>query len=238
MYRSVRAGFQQSIVAKLSAISLCLAATSIWASAPAPKPVRTVDASQVADRIDSIIQPRFQVSAGQFGQDRVVGSIDGHPRTFEVIDQETNSERSQFASVIASKRPFVMGLLHCSHRLGSHLHTHDGLQNGEGDDPQVIMLVSAGISDLNAQNNFDWCDDHLSGAVKPDIAAIKRGQACTTTCGQWLVVMRPIKAEHEICLSCHLGAKRGDTLGAMVYAIRESPESRTPNHYFYGEAFL
>ena len=37
--------------------------------------------------------------------------------------------------------------------------------------------------------------------------------------GNWRLVLRPVLASRDSCLGCHAGAKRGDTLGVMVYAV-------------------
>lgn len=211
---------------------LTLAAAQDAAPPPASQPT---DAFAVASRIDAVIQPRFQTNAGQFGEDRVESSVDGHP-TFDMIDKETVHEQAELMPVLASQRPFVIALLHCAHKPGSHIDTHDRDTTDEDDSPYVRPLVSAGFSNLNASSNFDWANNNLSKAVLPYVKSVKHGESAIIANGHWLIVIRPIKAEHESCVSCHAGAKAGETLGAMVYAVRQTQDKGTPNHYFYGDS--
>lgn len=80
----------------------------------------------------------------------------------------------------------------------------------------------------------------LPGRLLPDIALdeminktcvqasprLLRGQAVQADRGKWVIWMSPVRAEQETCLSCHTGAKRGDTLGVMAYAV--SKTANTP----------
>ena len=48
---------------------------------------------------------------------------------------------------------------------------------------------------------------------------VKRGLSVQLSTATERVFLRPIKADKASCLSCHAGAKMGETLGAMVYTV-------------------
>ena len=50
-----------------------------------------------------------------------------------------------------------------------------------------------------------------------------RGQSIEVPQGEWTLFLRPVKAAKASCVSCHAGAKRGDTLGVMLYAVTNAP---------------
>ncbi len=66
----------------------------------------------------------------------------------------------------------------------------------------------------------------MSGPIKvslrlvlPHLAALKHGHPAEAEYENWVIVMRPVRALHQSCINCHAGARRGDTLGVMVYAV-------------------
>lgn len=69
-------------------------------------------------------------------------------------------------------------------------------------------------------------DDMMKNAAVQASPCLLRGQAVQADRGKWIIWMSPVRAEQETCLSCHTGAKRGDTLGVMAYAV--SKKAATP----------
>ena len=53
-------------------------------------------------------------------------------------------------------------------------------------------------------------------AAMPRLA---QGRTFSQTKEGWTLLLSPISASKDSCLTCHLGAKRGDTLGIMAYAV-------------------
>ena len=216
--------------------SLCLAATLRTPPAGADAPSlstlpQAADAPQlstplqVADALDRIVQPRFQRNAGQFGADRVVSELDGHPRVDE-IDAETKSERRRFQTLRAAERSYVIGILHVAHKPGSHIDTHDhGTMDGDFT-PTADSLVSVNSTITRATKSYDWAAAHLTKVVTPCLPAVKRGRPVNVEYGGWLVALRPVRAEHASCIGCHVGAHRGDTLGVMIYAVNKAKSDR------------
>ena len=54
---------------------------------------------------------------------------------------------------------------------------------------------------------------------------LRTGKEVQTMIADWTVLMRPVLAAQDSCLGCHTTAKRGDTLGVMVYAVRNTPSN-------------
>ena len=178
--------------------------------------------AQVAELINAIIQPRFQQSAGRFGQDRVMDGVEGHP-TFDDMDVETKHERRLFRTVRQAGHSYIIGMLHCAHKPGHHVNVNpaeepvpDPILN-----PTYKAITSVNSTDHKAGKSFNWANDHLTKVLRPYAARLQAGQDLTAVYGGWLVVMKPIHAAHDSCLGCHVGAKRGDTLGVMIYSINQ-----------------
>ena len=169
---------------------------------------------QVADTLDSIVQPRFQKNAGRFGVDRVL--LAGHD-TAHGLAAENAGERRKFQQVNAAHRPYVIAFLHCAHKPGQYRHSKE---HGDGmTDPSVETLAAETATEDGVGKLWDWSDANLDKAVLPEVATLRRGAGVDKDFGNWRVVLRPVRADREACLSCHAGAKRGDTLGVMVYAV-------------------
>jgi hypothetical protein len=169
---------------------------------------------QVADTLDSIVQPRFQKNAGRFGVDRVL--LEGHDNAYGLAG-ENGGERRKFRQVNGAHRPYVVAFLHCAHKPGQYV---PGGRRGDGEtDPEVQVLATATATEDGTNNLWDWADAHLDQVVLPALAQLRRGDGVDKDFGNWRVVMRPVRAWQPACLGCHAGARRGDTLGVMVYAV-------------------
>lgn len=178
-----------------------------------------ISPQQVADTLDSIVQPRFQQNAGQFGEDRVMHGLDGHQH-IEWIDSNSHFERRRFAAVKASHRSYVMAFLHCRHKPGAHVDPPTKPEPLSDEfKPSTDALIAVGGTEAGANNTFDWANKALQPLVLPFLKPLKQGLPVTTEYENWVIVMRPVRAEHQSCVSCHVGTHRGDTLGIMVYAV-------------------
>jgi len=49
--------------------------------------------------------------------------------------------------------------------------------------------------------------------------SLQQGHEFLKTTEGWTLLLSPISASKDSCLTCHVGAKRGDTLGVMAYAV-------------------
>lgn len=172
---------------------------------------------QVAETLDSIVQPRFQQNAGRFGVDRVV-HLDGHAPV-SWIDPGSHWEARQFAAVQASHRSYVLAFLHCRHAPGAHTDPPTPAAPDRSFKPSVDALLTVGGTQAGADRTFHWANKALEPLVLPYLDPLKHGRPVQTDYENWVVVMRPVRALHSSCLTCHAGAQRGDTLGVMVYAV-------------------
>lgn len=57
--------------------------------------------------------------------------------------------------------------------------------------------------------------------AKKQLPALNQGKSVEVANGDWHLFLRPVKATKESCVSCHSGAKVGDTLGVMLYAVAD-----------------
>ncbi len=66
----------------------------------------------------------------------------------------------------------------------------------------------------------------LNDAILFKLNEARSGKEVTFTEKSWKFVLRPIRAESATCLSCHTDAKKGETLGALVYMLRPVSHAR------------
>jgi len=173
---------------------------------------------QVAEALDGIVQPRFRQNAGRFGVDRI--AFAGHDNIYG-LDGVTPSERRRFRRVNAAHHPYVIAFLHCAHKPGRDLLSKTR-GSGEAVKPYLQTLATATATNAGSQKSFDWSSAHLEKAVLPDLPVLRRGTGLDRDLGKWRLVLRPVLASRDSCLGCHAGAKRGDTLGVMVYAVNRA----------------
>lgn len=121
---------------------------------------------QVADTLDSIVQPRFQKNAGRFGVDRVVHP-EGHEQ-IDWIDPSSRFERRHFAVVNASHRSYVIAFLHCFHKPGAHTNPPTPAEPLSSDfRPSTSALVTVGGTQAGADRIFKWANKALNPLVLP-----------------------------------------------------------------------
>ncbi len=183
---------------------------------PVPSvPTSAETPQQVADTLDSIVQPRFQQNAGRFGVDRI--AFAGHDNIYGLTGM-TASEKRRFRRVNAAHRPYVIAFLHCAHKPGRDLISKTRDKEG-AETPSLQTLAAATATDTSSQKLIDWSDTHLEKAVLPNLPVLRQGTGMDRDLGNWRLVLRPVPASRDSCLGCHAGARRGDTLGVMVYAV-------------------
>lgn len=189
------------------------------ALAPAGRPAARIETpQQVADTLDGIVQPRFRQNAGRFGVDRIL--FKGHDNIYSLTGM-TTFEKRQFRQVNAAHRPYVIAFLHCAHKPG-----HDLLDKRHEVEqlPDAFLqpLAAATATDAGMEKLWNWSGAHLEKAVLPDLPLLRQGTSVDRDFGNWRLVLRPVRASRDSCLGCHEGARRGDTLGVMVYAVDKS----------------
>lgn len=214
MYAARRA---RSLLLALTGGSIpMLLALSLYGQTAPPSPISAETPQQVADTLDSIVQPRFQQNAGRFGVDRVL--LEGHDNAYGLA-AENAVERRKFRQVNGSHRPYVVAFLHCAHKPGQYLHSKERGDAETKTRSYVQVLATATATQDGNSRLWDWGDTHLSGVARPALTELRQGNGVDKDLGNWCVVMRPVRAWQNSCLGCHAGAKRGDTLGVMIYAV-------------------
>ena len=146
--------------------------------------------------------------------DRIVFA--GHDNVYGLASQ-TDRERRKFRQVNAAHRPYVIAFLHCAHKPGEDLMTHTRDKQGTVT-PSLQTLAAATATEAGTEKLMAWSDANLSKAVLPALPVLRRGSGVdrTSATGRSSCAR---SAPCVSCLTCHAGAKRGDTLGVMVYAV-------------------
>ena len=191
---------------------------------------------QVADDLDKIVQPRFQdASAGKFGMSRLVPAVNGHQAVgFQgYFRTENPTEAALLARADAANRPYVLAFLHCAHVPGKP----------DAETPSPTFTLSSpvlprlititvrggtlksrhyGFSDGMTIRYVRETEPALQSAALRVLPSVMKGRNAQATSDHWTLFLRPVRALHSSCLTCHTTAKYGDTLGVMVYAVGDT----------------
>lgn len=177
---------------------------------------------ETAELLDSLVQPRFQVTNGKdFGMSRLAPRIKGHGHMGR-IEPESEAEKRILAQVAA---------LGCEYRLGF---VHTGYQLSRF----TAKSVSAKTPDYEPiwRDNQDYIAHKAESLapyterILPTVGRLERGAKIDMQQGEWQVFLRPVKAEKETCASCHAGTKTGQVMGAMVYLVKRTPSTTAGGH--------
>ena len=87
------------------------------------------------------------------------------------------------------------------------------------------VLAAGTKTEAGTEKLYQWGSDNLGKVTLPLLPLLRKGEREDVNFGNWLVALRPVRAEQDSCLGCHAGAKRGDTLGVMVYAVDKNANS-------------
>ncbi len=193
---------------------------------------------QIADALDSMIQPRFQKNAGMFGESRI--GINGHMNIEDFLSQDPGDKKI-VNSIVAGNRVFTTGFFHCVKKPGTrYIPNKDNPESLQKPTTKfgkptyyMFELVGSkaytnggdGVPESQAAN---WDKRHHAEVLKACLAdekyllkGIKRQRKLSDS----TVYMRPILASKAECVGCHAGARLKDTLGVMVYTVRDKPRS-------------
>ncbi len=151
---------------------------------------------------------------------RLVPVASGHQSVgyYDDFRTSTPAEAALLAAAAAPRHPCIMAFLHCAHvpgRPGVHL---AGMPR-----PWLARITSRAFalpqSAEHVQASMERDSALIQKTATDALPALLKGRPQEKAAGDWLVVMRPVRASTLSCLGCHSGAKRGDTLGVMVYAV-------------------
>ncbi len=178
-------------------------------------------AMQVAEALDAYVQPRFEILRDRnFGAMRIV--YRKHAGIVQ-LKVESPEEQRLIAAVNAADRDYAIQLLHCAQKPDSS-YTYHGT-------PKLEMLyfnqqpvatswdrpMTGPAKQIAAEHDLD--NEQIEKTAVKSIAQLMHGKEVRSGDEHWEVLMRPVLATKQECLSCHASAKPGDTLGVMVYAV-------------------
>ena len=220
-------------------LALCLIApfaVSSLATSLAPSRVKSKRVSKIkfVDQLDKLVQPRFQISSEVFGLERI--SFLGHDPLLEPTEVKSFKKMLQGAAII-HKTTYTVGFYHCVDKPGQRLSANKAHQTDhDGDEFQsyyssLYHVVKGTVID-------DYEEEGTSRKGLPNLEKVKdlchksmtklaQGKTVDGHVPNWDIALRPVKADHESCVNCHANAKRGDTLGVMVYAVRLAIPSKS-----------
>lgn len=211
---------------------------------PTPKAPAALDMrspASVAQVLDTIIQARFQDDAPVFGLSRVV-IVNSHQSVANFTPHNA-TERSLMVQASSANRDYAIAFLHCAHVPGqvpAELAGRDPVCSLRTNpyNPQTSLTLldvyQPTLSPKSSQQLSAW--EYNSIVAEPYISMrqnflkvaaaklpqLRKGKKVETSTGDWIVYLRAIPAAQASCLGCHTTAKKGDTLGVMVYAVRSS----------------
>lgn len=192
------------------------------------RPTRALDAPmQVAEALDAYVQPRFEIL-----RDRNFGALRIVYRKHAGIVQlkvDTPQEKEAIANVNAARRDYMIGLLHCAPK-------PDYENYKVTPKLQLLYFNQQPLADAStyefgpgkqvaSEQMFD-----IGSIQEKAITALPQlmaGKEHRTSDDSWSVLLRPVRASNQECLSCHTNAHFGATLGVMVYAVRKTRNDKS-----------
>ncbi len=226
----------QKILVIMATSGLCLGAVTLIT----PQKVTAGEArrkqsspASVANALDKIIQPRFHKDSGKFGITRM--GLPGHTNALG-LREEVAKDKSLLKAVKHSGHAYAIGFFRCAHKPGTHfVQAKDSEGVPPKPEPRLLnrywtvgitksrKYFSNGEDGVAENEAAQWEKNYQPSVEKACIKALptlKQGKNVDTHYKNWFIAMRPIRATEEKCLSCHEGAKLGDTLGVLVYSVR------------------
>ncbi|MCX6367021.1 MAG: hypothetical protein NTX57_09975 [Armatimonadetes bacterium] len=196
------------------------------------------------EHLDAYFLPPFQKVMDKFGFGRVKPKSRGHaealsfiPEALAFLDSEGKG-RVLAAEASGLKLELRVAMFHLRPLPDSY--AKNGLSNFKGNYAQILVEspepLPPGPRELwknNPQLLIDFTNQinqkrHEEENLLNDVILFKLNEArsgknITFSEKGWKFVLRPIRAESVACLSCHTDAKKGETLGALVYMLRNVP---------------
>lgn len=189
--------------------------------------------AQVVKLLDGFVQRRFLEDNGKFGLMRLPPPVSGHDTVQYKLHAQDSGEKEVIRAVNAFEYEYLVEFLHCKHVPGRK---QDPPAEPEKEGVKSITLVAAkSASTPFAPYSFPKerkqfrtdTEEPILKQAGSIFGRLAKGAAVDTTVGTWQVSFRPVRASKQSCLNCHAGARMGDTLGVMAYAVRQLPKSET-----------
>lgn len=211
-----------------SALLLAVALTGSWGQSigKADTPLK------VAETLDCLLQPKFQTFDGRFGVSERTEELcmDDYFQTRLRI--ETAQDRKYHALAEAAHRDYFVMFLHCAQKPAAKYRDKADRRDRLQSTKEVALPLPDGpsLDVIDAKRGAPATRERLRNllyaqgkqwqkACVSELPRLRRGERVNADSGDWLLAMRPVRAVKRECLGCHTSAKKGDTLGVMVYAV-------------------
>lgn len=224
----------------LSGATLAAALVALPAR-PAEKAGKPTSAATVILLLDGYVQTRFEQDDGKFGLMRIPPPVDGHDTIGYQLYPQNDGEKDILRTVGDSGLEYLVEFIHCTHVPGHR--QEPGTPRPDPPRVTTITLVAAKSTAAPfrpytfSKEREEFMKTTELPIIKKASAAMDRlakGAAVDTKLDTWKVAFRPVRASKASCLNCHVGAKAGDTLGIMAYAVRPpikpAPTGPSPEH--------
>ncbi len=173
------------------------------------------EARKIADLVDSVVQERFRRPLDQtFGLSRVARPGD---ERMTHSSSTTESDKPVLEKAEASGRAWRV-LFYQTRSLSSDSLKATEYAHEDG-------LTNLASSERPARRNMGSA---FYTATRSELDTLKRhlvaGRSAEASADGWRLFARPVLADKS-CVSCHAGARVGENLGTVVYAV-EPPDQR------------
>ncbi len=187
---------------------------------------------EVANTLDKVLQARFHKDSGKFGITRI--GLPGHTNVLG-LHAEAEEDKPLLKALQEAKYPYAIGFFRCAHKPGTrfiseqeqnirpepreninHYWTVGIVQN-----QKYFSNGEDGVPEREAKQWAQHYEPAIQKACVKSLASLKLGKPISILQKPFLIAMRPVRAIEKKCLGCHKQAKRGDTLGVLVYTIRD-----------------
>ncbi len=232
----------------LTAGATLLCGLTLWTSSHSQSIDKPDTPLKVALVLDCITQPRFQDDMKNFGLSRMLPTAGGHLVAGKIL-LPSQKDRDLFKSAENAHRDFEIAFVHCAHVPGSVVKVLASDAPGERSPSLPATSKRGGgfgaplatpreaettcrLSEVcnrmrhlyaarpkTADEETATLFQEMTTTAQKALPKLKQGQGVEQSVGDWLVVIRPVRAMKTSCLKCHEGAKLGDTLGALAYAV-------------------
>jgi hypothetical protein len=190
------------------------------------------------EHLDACFLPPFQQVMDRFGEGRIRVKKRGHTygwdynrpsehSPYPVALLDFNGKELELAAEAANLGVELrIGMLHLRPRPDSYQKSGFALFSGP-----VAQVLFESPERLSPDTNINRYlleqiqrdeENRLNDAILFKLNEARSGKNVTFSEKGWKFVLRPIRAESATCLSCHTDAKKGETLGALIYMIRQS----------------
>ena len=215
-------------------IALLITASAITALSdqPVEKSHRSASGSTVILLLDGYIQTRFEQDNDKFGLSRLAPPVNGHNTIGYQLNAADSGEKELIHSINSSGYEYLVEFVHCTHVPGWRVQHDENQNNAVSVRGMTLVAAKSKDSLFDAHSTSEarrtFRKNHEEPIEKQAavmIAKVAAGKTVDTRVGSWQVAFRSVRASKSSCLGCHIGAKAGDMLGMVAYAVRRIPDA-------------